>query len=73
MTEQPESLDARTDRVLVDSLPPGLKMAIDRVLAHGVALATVRKFVQATIRQAGGDPQGLIGLAAEAYLESKHV
>lgn len=61
-------LQKACDAFLIKNLPAGLKAAIDRLLAKGVAKASVLKFVRAKIVEAGGQPRGLTGLAVESYL-----
>ena len=69
--DQPESLEAAVDRVLIDSMHKGLKAAIDGALAGGATAAQVLARIHKLTGGPRAQPGGLTYLAAEAYLEAK--
>ncbi len=71
-----DELSKAVDEVLIDSMAPGLKAAIDRLLARGVNREGIMAFCKASADREAvrlGDPnRGKLTVAAiEAYLDSK--
>jgi hypothetical protein len=66
-------LNRLVDDTLIAGLPPGLKDAIDRLLARGMSRLSILTAVRAmAAKAAGGDPnKGRLTVAAvEAYLDA---
>lgn len=67
-----DELTRSIDEVLIQNMPPGLKAAIDRLLARGASKLAVLTAVKAFAAKAATKPgQGTFTVAqVEAYLET---